>query len=633
VRTRTRLTEELHEAALLEQEAREHDALAAAAEERRRIAREMHDVVAHSVSVMVVQAGGVRRILERDPERAVAAAEQIERTGREALAKMPMAPDARKRFLERHFVTDVAQRRTLLPRRYLQPLIRVASQMSYLGYYGDRRSWKGIGYTPYSERPGGRLPRTEDRPEPRLRSLSELPSERYDAVVIGSGAGGAVAAYRLAEAGRRVLVLERGPHVDPGEFGEDEVAQYLRLYNAGALQLATDFRLQVLQGMCVGGSTTVNNAVCFAPPPGVLERWAQRGIDPAGLTAAVEQVSRWLPVRRMDEGVASGGGEAFARGVRALNLPGRLEVVHANIAGTCLCCGYCNIGCGFGAKLSMLDSVLPWAQRDFPGRLDVLPGFHADRVIHHGGRATGVEGTHGGARATVHADDIVVAAGAVASSCMLQRSGIGGEAVGAELYFNVNSPLTAEFPQRVDAYAGLQMSHAYLPDGDEAPEFILETWFNPPATQALAMPGWFEQHYANMRRYAHMACGGALVGTTSPARVKEGRQGPEIDYTPSREDLATVVRGLELMGRIFLAAGASRVMPATFAWHEFSSEGSLDGLSSYVADNADLLLTTAHPQGGNPVGEPGEAASWTPTSACTASATSTSATPARSPRA
>ena len=48
----------------------------------------MHDVVAHSVSTMVVQAGGARRILERDPARAEAAAALIERTGREALGEM-----------------------------------------------------------------------------------------------------------------------------------------------------------------------------------------------------------------------------------------------------------------------------------------------------------------------------------------------------------------------------------------------------------------------------------------------------------------------------------------------------------------------------------------------------------------
>jgi signal transduction histidine kinase len=88
VRSRSRLTAELHEAAIRAAEAQEAATERAAAEERRRIAREMHDVVAHSVSMMVVQAGGARRILDREPHRAVAAAELIERTGREALTEM-----------------------------------------------------------------------------------------------------------------------------------------------------------------------------------------------------------------------------------------------------------------------------------------------------------------------------------------------------------------------------------------------------------------------------------------------------------------------------------------------------------------------------------------------------------------
>jgi signal transduction histidine kinase len=88
VTTRTRLTEELHETAVRAQEAQETELARATADERRRIAREMHDVVAHSVSVMVVQAGGARRILEQDPARAVEAAGRIEDVGRAALAEM-----------------------------------------------------------------------------------------------------------------------------------------------------------------------------------------------------------------------------------------------------------------------------------------------------------------------------------------------------------------------------------------------------------------------------------------------------------------------------------------------------------------------------------------------------------------
>jgi signal transduction histidine kinase len=88
VRSRTRLTERLHEAAARLAEQQADEAHRAAGEERRRIAREMHDLVAHSMSVMVVQAGGARRILARDAGRALEAAVRIERTGREALTEM-----------------------------------------------------------------------------------------------------------------------------------------------------------------------------------------------------------------------------------------------------------------------------------------------------------------------------------------------------------------------------------------------------------------------------------------------------------------------------------------------------------------------------------------------------------------
>jgi signal transduction histidine kinase len=87
-RSRARLAGELHEAAARARERRAAAAERAVADERKRIAREMHDVVAHSVSVMVVQAGGARRILQRSPERAEAAATLIAGTGREAIVEL-----------------------------------------------------------------------------------------------------------------------------------------------------------------------------------------------------------------------------------------------------------------------------------------------------------------------------------------------------------------------------------------------------------------------------------------------------------------------------------------------------------------------------------------------------------------
>jgi signal transduction histidine kinase len=90
VRTRTRIAAELHEGAARLAEQREAEARQAVADERRRIAREMHDVVAHHISIMVIQAAGARQILRLDAGRAEEAAARIGRAGRDALTEMQL---------------------------------------------------------------------------------------------------------------------------------------------------------------------------------------------------------------------------------------------------------------------------------------------------------------------------------------------------------------------------------------------------------------------------------------------------------------------------------------------------------------------------------------------------------------
>jgi choline dehydrogenase-like flavoprotein len=159
----------------------------------------------------------------------------------------------------------------------------------------------------------------------------------------------------------------------------------------------------------------------------------------------------------------------------------------------------------------------------------------------------------------------------------------------------------AEFDEKLDSYAGLQISHTLRPANED--DLILETWFNPVGAESLFMPGWFSDHYRNMRRYDHMACVGAVVGTKRNAAVKPGLfgRGLDMDYVVDEDDLKLVVRGLKMAGRAFLEAGALKVMTTTFRYMPCTTEAELDQIDGYVRDNTDIALQSSHPQGGNAI--------------------------------
>ena len=525
-----------------------------------------------------------------------------------------MSPQGRIDFIERCFLSDVSERRLPGPlRRVIQSILVAAQNLTFIGYYSDPRAAKETGYVPFSERDeGGPLTELAKRPFPPLnvRTPREVDSDHMtaDVVIVGSGAAGAVLAKRMAEKGREVTVLERGLHVDPSEFTEDESKQFASLYADGGMQMSTDARFQVLQGKCVGGTTVVNNAVCFDLPDHVLERWndgngLDAGLDEADLAAAFERVRDFMPIRRMTSRKhLAGGAVKFRKGIEKLGLDhtGDFDVVEANMS-DCLGSGYCNIGCPLGRKLSALDYTLPMAQSEHPDALKILSECGVERITPRNGSAAEVEcKLSDGRKLRVSANTVIVSAGALASSLILQRSSLGGPNAGRGLSFNLGAPMTADFRDKIDSFRGLQISHYLRTPGDDG--LILETWFNPVGAQSLFMPGWFRDHYRNMRRYDHMASTGSVVGTRSDGRVSLNWRGKmKLAYEPHPDDLKRLVAGLKLAGRIYLAAGATRVMPPTFRFLPFTTSESLDELDAQVVDNTDITLHSSHPQGGNAI--------------------------------
>ena len=523
-------------------------------------------------------------------------------------------PRSRRRFLEDHFQRLPRQSRWRFVKNVKQIVIRICQQLSYAGYYGDERSYEEIGYRPFTARKRYAELKID---EPGVHPLAvERPEQvgvgqiEADVCIVGSGAGGAILAHELAAKGRDVLILERGQYVEPRHFNESEIEMISSLYADGLMQQSEDWRFTVLQGNCVGGSTTVNNAVCFKPPDAVLNRWNDRGagLDLDRLAESVAEVEGLIGVARQVPDVRlNPSGALYAEGAEELGAsPGRLDVnvVRANIEG-CYGSGYCNIGCRWGKKLSMLERVLPAAQKTGRGKVRILAECEVERIFALSGEPRHVTGLYAkfpdGRELRIRAKTYVLSAGAVASSYLLLRSGIARDLpVGEGFSANMGAPFTAEFDgDPIDAYDGLQISHYGVPKDDG---FVFETWFNPPVSQALNMPGWFEEHARNMSRYDHLMAVGVLVGTASNGQVRRALTGgPGIDFRPRPEDLQTLARGLKLLGEILFAGDRkpARLMLNTWGKDEFTSPDQLAKLDEICQDPDYITLGTGHPQGGN----------------------------------
>jgi choline dehydrogenase-like flavoprotein len=526
-----------------------------------------------------------------------------------------MSPDTRQRWIQRRFLDEVYD--WLVPafwRDTRRAIIRTAQQFCFMGYYGDEGAAARAGYLPFSKRKeyAERIKRVApNRPRVKCIGAADIPGEELtaDVVVVGTGAAGAMLAHELAQHGRDVLLLERGAHIDPSEFTENEATQLSNLFADGALTMTKDFRFGVVQGMCVGGSTVVNNAVCIPLPDDVRARWldpggCHAGLDPDELDRAFARVREILAIGEVQPADRlSPGGRRIAQAVQDNpRLP--LEPVDCNIS-DCLGSGYCNIGCQFGKKLSALDQTLPSAQQRYGAdRVRILPDCEVDKVMLDGTRASGVRARlKDGRRLTVRANTVVLSAGAIASSLILQRSGLGDGKAGRGLAFNMASPVTYDFDEPLHAERGLQITHVFRPTDDQYRGLAFETWYNPIVSQSLFMPGWFEAHWDNMRRYRNMTCLGVVAGTGNDASVKStwlGR-GLKFDYVPSDADFVKLKKGIRLACELGLEAGATRVMPSSLRLIDIRCKRDLTRIDDEIGDSGDISINSAHPQGGNPI--------------------------------
>jgi choline dehydrogenase-like flavoprotein len=436
--------------------------------------------------------------------------------------------------------------------------------------------------------------------------------EEADVVIVGSGAGGAVAAATLAEAGLDVLVLEAGAHYERGTYPEDRLDAIRGLYRGAGLTVAAGRPpIVVPVGRVVGGTTVVNSGTCFRAPEAVLDDWAARfGIDWAGdLDADYAEAEEALRVQALDPATMGRNGALAMEGAAALGVS---SGPIARNAGGCNQCSSCPFGCPIDAKRGMHVTYLP---RAVAAGARVRAGVEARRILVEDGRAVGVEcrvegeptgsgSTGGGAGSTadgsartytVRARRAVIAAGgALGTPELLQRSGLGNAAVGRNLHIHPACWVGARYPEEVRGWDGVMQS--FYVDEWESRGVLLEATFTPPAFGGAWLAGSGADHQRAMLDLRHVGSIGVQLTDRSEGRVRLGSGGVRMSYDLTREDAARLTYGIARAAEVHFAAGATEVYP-NLARVQVLRPGDLPTFEATSFKPAELRLEGFHPMG------------------------------------
>ena len=420
-------------------------------------------------------------------------------------------------------------------------------------------------------------------------------TEDVDICIIGSGAGGAVLAYEAARKGLRTLVVERGPYLRTADMTTSEADMIPLLYKDGGMQMNTGVDFFILQGSCVGGSTTVSNMVLIRAPSEAFERWTQLGAElPSDrLHECYGRIEKILDAATAAASASSRSTQLFELGARALGFTPQPML---KALGDCRACGNCNIGCTFGAKRSALTTFIPWAEAH---GARVLADTTVSRLHKQRGKIEYADAVSGPRQEPIRiqARAFALCAGAIGSSALLLSSGIKRN-VGTRLSFNAGAMMVADFDEALDAYDADQMTSYVLGD-----HYLIEATHNPLMSAALTTPGWMEDHAALMSRSRHLAYAGAMVGTEATGRVVMSRWfgHEETRFCATATDMTHLRDGLTTIARIFFAAGARRVFLPTERFTTLESDRDVGVIHDRIRTMRDLQCGSSHPQGGNPM--------------------------------
>eukprot|EP01018_Ginkgo_biloba_P009842 Gb_33032 [translate_table: standard] len=392
-----------------------------------------------------------------------------------------------------------------------------------------------------------------------------------DAVVIGSGSGGGVAAGVLAKAGYRVIVLEKGKYYARDDLTQLEGPSMDQMYESGGILSTNDTKVHIMAGSTVGGGSVINWSASIRTPPHVLKEWGKQHDLPLFESQEYQNAMNMVCERLgVQEGCERENFQNSVLRKGCAKLGYNVENVPRNAPENHFC-GSCCFGCRTGAKKGTDETWLVDAVE--AGAL-ILAGCRAEKVVHRpniaGLRravAVGVVARlddGGGERIFVQAKVTVTACGSMLTPPLLRASGLRNPNIGKNLRLHPVQMAWGYFPEGEPpdgkSYEGGIITAICKEGarwGQSGYGSINQTPALGPGSFAALVP-WISgaDMKARMRRYDRTAHVFALVrdrGNGSVMREKD------VEYRLAESDRETMLEGLGRALRILIAAGATEV--------------------------------------------------------------------------
>lgn len=444
------------------------------------------------------------------------------------------------------------------------------------------------------------------------RSLDET----ADAVVVGSGCGGAVVARELARAGKRVVMVERGGLylASRGDFDQREDDMLARIDGGRGLHGSSEGQLALTYGHNVGGASVHYWADTWRTPLDRLEQW-ERDFGVTGhsyheLLPFFERIEKDLNVHPAEDARLNTMNRLFQQGAEAAGI--EVERVLQARKG-CIGSGYCMQGCAFDAKQSQVVTTVPEALRL---GVKLFADCEVDHLDLEGGRATGLTASFidrrtqrsTGHALKVKAKVVIVAAGGFNSAPLLMRSKVPDPSgqLGRNLrvnpcpqvfgLFNQDVVMWRNIPAGVGAM-GLRL-HRFDDERYVEGGYLLYPNQLPPATLAALLPGFGTAHRALMERAHQIGSAIAWLDDRGSGSVTLDDEGlPRWHFELSGLDLLTARDAMKKEAEVLLRAGATEVLVPDAAGTRLSGLDQLALIDAVDVRPGSMLFAAPHPCG------------------------------------